>query len=235
MQMRNQFGSVAAGIVFGTLVLLGTSASAALTLRLSDGVTTATVVDGTNSGIVTFSGALGAGPWGVNTTTGISKPLLGASGLAEFDLSSINVTTAIPAALTQTLTIELSDDGFLLPALTGFGTFAIGGTAANNITWASYIDPGNTLFAQTDLIGSSSSGNGAFSDTLGSALGLTGPFSMTTVITITHNGRAQVTSFDANTQVAAPEPATLSVLGGGLLALGAFARRLRRRAHVLSS
>ena len=208
-------------IVAGSLVLASHSANAALTLRLNDGVNPVQqVVDLDADGIVNFTGSLGV--WFLNVSTGISKPALPG---AQTDLNSVNLSQSA-----GTLIISLSDDNFSLGGSTGFGLFEIGGTTQGTVAYESWIDVGNTLFATTTLIGSDSAGPGAFADTLGSGLLLSNPFSMTTIVTITHGGgTGVVTSFNANTRVSVPEPTTLTLLGGGLLALGFFARRLRRR------
>jgi hypothetical protein len=209
--------------IFGTVVLLSQSASAALTLKLNDGFNpVVTVVDGDGDGVVTFVGPLGV--WILNVSTALSKPLLGGVSLAETDLNSVNVSSGA-----GTLIISLSDDNFSLPGSTGFGLLDIGGTTQGTASYASYIDLGNTLFATTTLIGSGSANAGAFSDSLGSGLALTSLFSMTTIVTLTHASELNISSFNANTRVSVPEPATLTFLGGGLLALGFFARNRRKR------
>ena len=76
-------------------IFLTAAANAVPTLRLTQGASSVTVSDNGGgdinavSGVVTFSGAIG--DFVVNTTTGITKPILGSATMPILDLNSINV------------------------------------------------------------------------------------------------------------------------------------------------
>lgn len=174
----------------------------------------------------------------VNTTTGVSKPILGFNG-PEMDLNSVVVT----GQAAGTLRIYLTDTGFAgsVPGLNGSigGTIASGGSLsaafyANNSNGEFDIGGDAVLvangFAQTptELSGTLGAffGPGAFSGSTSSSGSSGNPFSMTLVAVITHNGPG-TSSFDFNVNTV-PEPATMaiwSVIGG----IGAVAGWRRRR------
>jgi hypothetical protein len=198
------------------------------TLQLTDGVTTVMIVDGTAAdsnpvaGAVTFIGVVGN--WVTNVTTGITMPLLGSATLPFMDLNSVDVTSIGGG----TLNIMFSEVGFgPLLAPTGFMS-DIGGTlnsaAGSRVTYNTYLDAGNVLFATTNLLNSQTFTHPltAFSGSAGSlAVGPLPTYSLTQDITIVHPGFGS-TSLDATTTI--PEPGTLMLLGSGLLGMG-FLRR----------
>ena len=210
------------------LLIVGyaSAASAASLSFFVDGGPVTVCADGTacdinsNAGVVTYSGSFG--PFAVNVTTGVTKPVYPGTHMS---LSSVNMQVADSGS--HTLVMMFSE--------TGFGEMAdfvgdFGGTLTNNgstVTAAGYFDAANTLFNQVTFIGSTGPQSGMAFDTSfngtgsGSAL-----YSMTQVLTLRTNGP---TNFSGNFELqTVPEPASMTVLGGALLLVMAGVRRKSR-------
>ena len=171
-------------------------------------------------GIVSYTGSVGV--FDINTTTGVTKPLIGSATSPIHDLNSINVNGAGPGTITLMFT---ETDYFTAGGVLDF-SFGLGGVAADTIQFQAFASDANTAFGLDTLIVDSGvlsgSGSGTF---FGSAL-LSGTYSLTTVVTITHSGIGQNTSFGA-TLTTIPAPGFGPVILAGLVAMGAS--RLRRR------
>ncbi len=175
------------------------------------------------AGIIGFSQNVGL--WDINSGTALGSPVEVLPLL--LDLSSFDATSGAGA---QKLTLQLTETG-----LTASGVVAlmnsIGGTsslAGTVVTTTAYVSSTNTLFCGqgcgTQVTTQSLTGRSFNGIATGSGLNGHGLYSLDLVITINSGGLADQTSFDSElSQI--PEPATLSVLGAGLLALGTGLRK----------
>ncbi len=184
-----------------SILVLGTqsSAQAALTLKLSDGVNTQTVTDTDDD--VYFNGAIGN--WMMNFSGGVSVDNI-------MDLVSLNVSSS---ATGGTLTVTLTDTDF-----SNLSSFHVGGTTGGSVTFNVYND--------STLVATYSSSNPSFSTDIAS---LTSTGSVTSIeAVITHGAGVVLSSFDANVTSAVPVPAAFWLLGSGLMGLIGIRRRVAK-------
>jgi hypothetical protein len=189
-------------------------------LTLSSGATTITLNDG-GTGFVSYAGAVNT--WSLSFTAGVvgTNP--------QLHLNSLNTGSG-------TLTVTLSANGYTSPFLASFNA-NIGGALANGhtLTNSAFANAGSTLAPPTPgtgQIGSTLSFSNppasAFSgSTSGGSIAANTPYTLTQVVVLSGSTIGS-TSFDANI-FAVPEPATVVLLGGVMVATFSSLRRRRNR------
>jgi len=163
------------------------------------------------------------------------------NGASLSDILSSSVSVTNTSGATHTLQMWVSSQDFTLPAgSTLAAESAMGGsvnTPTVTPTFQAYADKNNNLFGSGTAITDFTNGlqnagfNGSSFDT-GSAFGsfsrLAGNYSMTTVVNLLMTGGAKANFSSHENMRAVPEPASMLLLGSGLVGLARARRRARK-------
>ena len=186
----------------GTLVLTGSASGSAIV----------------GSGVYTFNGSVGN--YNVNVSTGEGSPLL---AMGFLDLNTVDTSSGVGGPLK----IWWSENGIT----TTFGGWSVllGGTlstgAGGNVAYATYESNLNAFFdTQHTIAATAPQGPGVVAAALsGSVAGVTAPYSLSQLITLNGVGP---TNFSGDASLTpTPEPASVVLFGGVVLAIATTLRR----------
>lgn len=227
LRARTMFIAMGVAASFG---FVAPAAHALPQLRIITDSTTLTIADNgggdeapTEDGKVKFDGTVDV--FNVNVT-GYTKPVLGTETLPMLDLFSLQLYGS-----GATIQLLFTDTDFIGNGLGTNILSHIGGTTSGTIEYQTYVSTTNDPFAMDTLVNSSGLLTGpTFSYSSSSNQLLSGPYSLTLVLTVTHpDGEFVVSSSDALVQVPAPGFAPTLTIGALLFGAGFVRQRRRKR------
>lgn len=217
--------------------VLASGAAQALTIELTDGTATETVVDGGGGdsagdvGVVAYQGSVGG--WDMNFTAGFSEPAL---PLFQLDLNNVSLINLDSGSGTLKVSVWHT---FQSSSVSGF-TGSIGGTTDGSVS-VTYSQTKVQTKVGDAAVGLSSASAGPFepSDPNNTSFSAGGtyfannavgdPFDLRIDVEIKHEEGDNISSFDAQVKPV-PLPAAAWLFGSALLGVVAIGRRKQSRA-----